>query len=289
MTQIHDPFARPVQMSTTDVRMYNHSYDLGETTMIDDKFDEERRELQNQGVIPSEATTEDGYNTMMKILHSQSELKSLRSQSSASTSVGEQVPPKQPTSSLNPSEGGDSTVFSPPSNPPNPFAHLNAPDKAITDSNDVVSTPGEQIPEKVHFEDNEVLPILDAILTSGYAKETYTIRNAKLVLRTQFFWEDQFVVEKTDELAASTHLKPSMNFYLQVYALAANLESFGSAVFPVSRMMNKEEQRKSFEERLDYLGSLPSVIVDILYRKRAEFIQKIAFIQENFDRLIKVF
>lgn len=280
MTQIHDPFARPVQMSTTDVRMYNHSYDLGETTMIDDKFDEERRELQNQGVIPSEATTEEGYQTMLKIM---------RSTPTASTSVGEQVPPKQPTSSLNPSEGGDSTVFSPPSNPPNPFAHLNAPDKAITDSSDVVSTTGEQSPAKVHFEDNEVLPILDAILTSGYAKETYTIRNAKLVLRTQFFWEDQFVVEKTDELAASTHLKPSMNFYLQVYALAANLESFGSAVFPVSRMMNKEEQRKSFEERLDYLGSLPSVIVDILYRKRAEFIQKIAFIQENFDRLIKVF
>lgn len=280
MTQIHDPFARPVQMSTTDVRMYNHSYDLGETTMIDDKTDEERRELQNQGVIPSEATTEDGYQTMLKIM---------RSTPTASTSVGEQVPPKQPTSSLNPSEGGDSTVFSPPSNPPNPFAHLNAPDKAITDSSDVVSTPETQILEKVHFEDNEVLPILDAILTSGYAKETYTIRNAKLVLRTQFFWEDQFVVEKTDELAASTHLKPSMNFYLQVYALAANLESFGSAVFPVSRMMNKDEQRKSFEERLDYLGSLPSVIVDILYRKRAEFIQKIAFIQENFDRLIKVF
>ena len=280
MTQIHDPFARPVQMSTTDVRMHNHSYDLGETTMIDDKFDEERRELQNQGVIPSEATTEDGYQTMLKIM---------RSTPTASTSVGEQVPPKQPTSSLNPSEGGDSTVFSPPSNPPNPFAHLNAPDKAITDSSDVVSTPETQILEKVHFEDNEVLPILDAILTSGYAKETYNIRNAKLVLRTQFFWEDQFVVEKTDELAASTHLKPSMNFYLQVYALAANLESFGSAVFPVSRMMNKEEQRKSFEERLDYLGSLPSVIVDILYRKRAEFIQKIAFIQENFDRLIKVF
>ena len=277
MTQIHDPFARPVQMSTTDVRMHNHSYDLGETTMIDDKFDEERRELQNQGVIPSEATTEDGYQTMLKIM---------RSTPTASTSVGEQVPPKQPTSSLNPSEGGDSTVFSPPSNPPNPFAHLNAPDKAITDSSDVVSTPETQILEKVHFEDNEVLPILDAILTSGYAKETYNIRNAKLVLRTQFFWEDQFVVEKTDELAASTHLKPSMNFYLQVYALAANLESFGSAVFPVSRMMNKEEQRKSFEERLDYLGSLPSVIVDILYRKRAEFIQKIAFIQENFDRLI---
>ena len=280
MTQIHDPFARPVQMSTTDVHMYKHSYDLGETTMIDDKFDEERRELQNQGVIPSEATTEDGYQTMLKIM---------RSTPTASTSVGEQVPPKQPTSSLNPSEGGDSTVFSPPSNPPNPFAHLNAPDKAITDSSDVVSTPETQILEKVHFEDNEVLPILDAILTSGYAKETYTIRNAKLVLRTQFFWEDQFVVEKTDELAASTHLKPSMNFYLQVYALAANLESFGSAVFPVSRMMSKEEQRKSFEERLDYLGSLPSVIVDILYRKRAEFIQKIAFIQENFDRLIKVF
>ena len=278
MTQIHDPFAR--QFETTNVRIHNNPYDLGETTMIDDKFDEERRELQNQGVIPSEATTEDGYQTMLKIM---------RSTPTASTSVGEQVPPKQPTSSLNLSEGGDSTVFSPPSNPPNPFAHLNAPDKAIIDSNDVVSTPETQILEKVHFEDNEVLPILDAILTSGYAKETYTIRNAKLVLRTQFFWEDQFVVEKTDELAASTHLKPSMNFYLQVYALAANLESFGSAVFPVSRMMNKEEQRKSFEERLDYLGSLPSVIVDILYRKRAEFIQKIAFIQENFDRLIKVF
>ncbi len=282
MTQIHDPFARPVQMSTTDTHPYPYtrSYDLGETTTIDDKTDEERKDLQNQGVIPSEATTEDGYQTMLKIM---------RSTPKASMSVGEQLPPSQPASSLNPSEGGDSAVFSPPSNPPNPFAHLNAPDKAIIDSNDVVSTPGEQIIEKVHFEDNEVLPILDAILTSGYAKETYTIRNAKLVLRTQFFWEDQFVVEKTDELAANTHLKPSMNFYLQVYALAANLESFGSAVFPVSRMMNKEEQRKSFDERLDYLGSLPSLIVDILYRKRAEFIQKIAFIQENFDRLIKVF
>lgn len=278
MTQVHDPFAR--QFNETNLRIRNTPYDLGETTMIDDKFDEERRELQTQGVIPSEATTEDGYQTMLKIM---------RSTPTASMSVGEQVPPSQPTSSLNPSEGGDSAVFSPPSNPPNPFEHLNAPDKAVIDSTDVVSTPGEQTPAKVHFEDNEVLPILDAILTSGYAKETYNIRNAKLVLRTQFFWEDQFVVEKTDELAASTHLKPSMSFYLQVYALAANLESFGSAVFPVSRAMSKEEQRKSFDERLEYLGSLPSVIVDILYRKRAEFIQKIAFIQENFDRLIKVF
>ena len=40
MTQIHDPFARTIQMSPTDVHMYKHSYDLGETTMIDDKTDE---------------------------------------------------------------------------------------------------------------------------------------------------------------------------------------------------------------------------------------------------------
>ena len=80
-----------------------------------------------------------------------------------------------------------------------------------------------------------------------------------------------------------------MAFYLQVYSLACNLEAMGDNVFPVSRVMTQEEQRKSFEDRVNFLLSLPTMLVNVIYNKRLEFVNKIQYVQENFDRLIKLF
>lgn len=251
-----DPFARPS--------------DLGAPTSIDDKFEEETEALKATGVIPREATTDAGYETMLSILG------------------------KKEPSGVSGEAGGQSTdIFTgfPPNNSPTEAVTPEVPSNLSMNNEEpkAFATDVVEQEDKPTYTDEEVLPILDAILTAGYAKESFNIRNAKCVLRTQFFWEDQFVVQKTDELAANTHLKPSMNFYLQVYALAANLESLGGASFPTKRNMTREEQEESFNSRIEYLNSLPSILVDVLYRKRTEFIQKIQFIQENFDRLIKVF
>lgn len=260
MTYNNDPFSRiPNALTSSDAQ-------LGDITNIDDKFEEEKAAL--SGFVPTEASTESGYRTMLEILKKY------------------------------PSHDWEDTPTEPQQTReikyPNPVFNEPKQDTletriAPTEDKEPVKDVPEGAQATPEYKDEDLLPILDAILTSGFARDTFTIRNAKIKLRTQFFWEDQFVVEKTDKLANDTTLKQSMAFYLQVYSLACNLEAMGDNVFPVSRVMTQEEQRKSFEDRVNFLLSLPTVIVNIIFNKRMEFVNKIQYIQENFDRLIKLF
>ena len=245
-----DPFSRIVP-----------SAQLGDITNIDDKFDEEKAAI--SGFVPSEASTESGYDTMLRILKKQ-EANTVQEYPDLNKAYIDSTPKAVPQST---------PVFN-----EVPKEESAKEEKSVEDA-----TPA------IEYKDEELLPILDSILTAGYARDTFTIRNAKIKLRTQFFWEDQFVIEKTDKLANDTTLKQSMAFYLQVYSLACNLEAMGDNVFPVKRIMTQEEQRKSFEDRVDFLLSLPTVLVNVIYTKRMEFVAKIQYIQDNFDRLIKLF
>ena len=246
-----DPFSRIPNKAITDSQ-------LGDITNIDDKFEEEKEAL--KGFVPSEASTESGYDTMLRIL--------------------KKYPAAEPE---------ESTYAAPIEEVKYPAPVFNEMPKKPEGVHSDTNQDGEPIEKPVEYKDEDLLPILDSILTSGYARDTFTIRNAKIKLRTQFFWEDQFVVEKTDKLANDTTLKQSMAFYLQVYSLACNLEAMGDNVFPVSRVMTQEEQRKSFEDRVNFLLSLPTMLVNVIYNKRLEFVNKIQYVQENFDRLIKLF
>ena len=154
--------------------------------------------------------------------------------------------------------------------------------ETTSDSSDTTQPP--------EFTDEEVLPILDALLTTGCAKYTSTIRGIPLVLRTQYFWEDQMVVQMADRKSGpDTNLRITGAVYYDMYALAANLETFGGAHFPSIAQGSPEELQKSFTDRVNYLQSLPSAIITIISMKRLEFLRKVNFVITNFDRLIEVF
>lgn len=278
MIDYGDPFARPNQQPTKVI-------DLGMTSNIDDNIEAERASMKD--MIPSEATTDSGFNTMMNILNAQKRADQENRTSpltqnipSSQSSNGHYEPPKVEGAGF---LGADSPTYSYTPTPSSLFEGPGTQD--ITEA-----TPkGKEEEKKVDYKDEDLLPILDSILTSGYASDTFYIRNNRVTLRTQFFWEDQYVMIKTDELANSTNLRQSMGFYMQVYALASNLESLGGTSFPVKRSMSKEEQEKSFNDRVEFLLSLPTVLVGVIFNKRTEFVNKIQYIQDNFDRLIKVF
>lgn len=143
--------------------------------------------------------------------------------------------------------------------------------------------------KKPEYKDEEILPMLDSLLTVGYVKETFKIRSATVTLRSQFFWEDQLVVDMMNERVTEDTLRATGNFYFQVYALAANLESFGGNYFKPLRQADPATLRKSLEDRVNFLMTLPSIMITYLFNKRAEFILKLNYITENFERLVKAF
>lgn len=287
MTTTIDPFSRHKELKNTRETYYNNS--LGEASNITDNSEQETQKISQ--FIPTQASTEEGVAKLMQMMRAEA--------------TGELAPNMGDSSNVKPTP---QSVFSNPYTAPDTYRVVSDsdggeyvdtapamknpyPENVELDPNEnsekavVDSTPVE--PE---FKDEEVLPILDALLTTGCAKYTTSIRGIPLTLRTQYFWEDQMVVQMADRKAGpDTNLRITGAVFYDMYALAANLETFGGAHFPSITQGSPEELQKSFTARVNYLQTLPSAVITIISMKRLEFLRKVNFVITNFDRLIEVF
>lgn len=154
----------------------------------------------------------------------------------------------------------------------------------------VVPTKEEEDEVPPEFTDEEVLPLLDALLTQGCAKYTFNIKGIEITLRSQFLWEDQMLMDYMDKQAnADMNLKATGSFYFEVYSLATNIERVGGTYFPCLTYGRPEELVKSYEDRVNFLKTLPSAFVTMITMKRIDFLKRVQYVVTNFERLIKVF
>lgn len=285
MTISIDPFARHQELKNTRNTYYNES--LGEASNITDNSEQEAQKISQ--FIPTQASTEEGVTKLMQMMRAEA--------------TGE-IAPGVPDQGAKPTP---QSVFSNPYTAPAPRIVSDAdggeyidaapgmknplPENVeLTESTPADKAIGDSTPEGPEFKDEEVLPILDALLTTGCAKYTTSIRGIPLTLRTQYFWEDQMVVQMADRKAGpETNLRITGAVYYDMYALAANLETFGGAHFPSVTQGSPEDLKKSFMDRVNYLQTLPSAVITIISMKRLEFLRKVNFVITNFDRLIEVF
>ena len=136
------------------------------------------------------------------------------------------------------------------------------------------------------YKREELLPMLDDLLIKGYVVTEFSLRSTKVVLRSRFAWEDQFIFMQVDKLKLDTAIAYQQRFTL--LSLAASLVVYGDTIFEI---VNKDHKKMefSFNERIEFVESLPTVITDILYQKWHEFNQKHGYIVNNLDALIKPF
>lgn len=262
-----DPFSRQKTIKATR-NAYSGTDSIGEASNIADTLEQETQKL--SPFIPTQASTEEG---MAKLMHM------MRSEADATYPSPTKSVFENPYIVAEPEEAPVMEAFKGPSIP--------TPEPIVTKESDPEPEKDEDKPE---FTDEEVLPILDALLTSGCAKLHTSIRGIPLTLRTQYFWEDQMVVQMADKKAGpDTNLRITGAVYYDMYALAANLEMFGGARFPALAQGTPEELQKSFEARVNYLQTLPSALITVISMKRLEFLRKVNFVISNFDRLIEVF
>lgn len=247
-----DPFARLV----------TPEQELGEVSLTEDRQEEEAAAL--KGFIPDETLLQAVDTHINKVL-------------------------QMPTTGVDaPVEEGQDTIFNNASMVTPPLSGNGEVPRSLNASPEPEPTPKEE-EKKPEYKDEEILPMLDSLLTVGYVKETFKIRSATVTLRSQFFWEDQLVVDMMNERVTEDTLRATGNFYFQVYALAANLESFGGNYFKPLRQADPGTLKKSLEDRVNFLMTLPSIMITYLFNKRAEFILKLNYITENFERLVKAF
>lgn len=264
---IVNPFERRQNIAANREAIKRSNIDttnLGEASNLVDNYEAEQQAL--SPFIPAAATTEAGMDSITNFL---------REEAHKQASVFQRPYAPEPAPA-------------PQSVQPEP-APAPVPSKVEPPAAEVpVNTDGDS--DKPEFTDEEVLPILDALLTSGCAKINYSIRGIPLTLRTQYFWEDQLVVKAADKMSGpDTNLRVTGAVFYDMYALAANLETFGGAHFPAIPQGKPEELTASFEDRVEFLKTLPSALISVIMLKRMEFLNKVNFVITNFDRLIKVF
>ena len=168
------------------------------------------------------------------------------------------------------------------------------PEVAPEEIGELVSGPPERIAEvstksdspdnePVEFKKEELLPLLDALLQNGYVITEFSIRATKVVLRSRFAWEDQEIFSRLDVDKPATAI--AFQQRMQLYTLAAGLARYGDTVFePVNKV-----DKKGFDERLEYVLSLPTLVTDILYKHWFDFDSKSRYIAGNIDELLKDF
>lgn len=245
-----DPFARALPIDNAGV--------------VSDKPDtsEEENEV-IKPYVPKEASTDEGYETMLKILNKKepkTDSKSNDVESPLTTvvhnnTVGEEDTAKHITDSTKKVEFG----------------------KVGTDT------------EKTEFTKDEILPLLDSLLMKGIIRETFSIRGATVVFRTQFFWEDQMAMKLTEEHLTPGSLRDTGALVNSLYVLSMNIEQFGGNHFKPINRGTPGELRKSMEERAEFLQTLPSVLINYLWERRTAFFKKVEYISKNFEELIKDF
>lgn len=250
-----DPFARK-KIGTPDIP--SKAMPIAATSNIDDTSEKEM-ELR-KGLIPEEASTEDGYQKMLAILEHQK-----RQEASIK-------PTPAPTST----RGSDKTILS-----ESPIADTKAPEP---------EKPKEDTSkDKPTFKDEELLPLIDSILNFGFARDEFNIRNNIVILRSHFTWEDQHIVSLLDEYSRTHNLNMALDFMIKKYNLAAALEQIGSVRFNPIRSGSQEELTKSFNDRVDFIDTLPMPLVDYIFQRWMSFNEKVRAVSTDFERLAKVF
>lgn len=142
---------------------------------------------------------------------------------------------------------------------------------------------------KPKFTPKDVLPLLDSIITYGYASETFSIGGNKVTIRTQFFWEENAIRDAIEKYVTKDTMRVTAESLLQQYALASCLVSVGGNYFRPINSGTPEELRNSLMERVSFLNTLPSVLVYYINKRRGDFNDKVVYLSENFDEVLKSF
>lgn len=270
---------------------------LGAVSEVADTAEEERKKI--EGMIPSPAeqpSTDEGFRKMLGILGVPKDKieeavakdhQNTVAQAHAKETLATTTDHKSIFSSMSTKEASanakvdENTKFAHTFAPTNPEDAKKMPDTAS-------STPGEETKEPT-YTDDEVLPILDSILTRGYASESFFVRGAEVTLRSQFYWEDNLALRLTESQIGYAPLKDVVSSVYSRYVLASNLERFGGNYFPPLSKGDPKELENSLVERAEFLNGLPTLLIAVLWSHRVEFYNKLGFIEKNFDRLIKAF
>jgi hypothetical protein len=235
-----------------------HPAILGDVSSIADTMEEENAKIAS--LIPAEATIDAG----IAALHNMAPMQDDSQKVTSIFNIPRNMTPPEP----------DPVEEPEPVKEPEPVA----PAKEEED----------EVPPE--FTDEDVLPLLDALLTQGCAKYTFNIKGIEITLRSQFLWEDQMLMDYMDKQAnADMNLKATGSFYFEVYSLATNIERIGGTYFPCITYGKPEELVKSYEDRVNFLKTLPSAFVTMITMKRIDFLKRVQYVVTNFERLIKVF
>lgn len=230
---------------------------------VSDKEDTSKAEAEAiEPYIPSEASTEEGYKKMLEIMKK--------------TDPSTQEDKKSPST----------TTINPATQKQKPKQK-----KAILTEMPQATTPDSATKkeDEQEFTQEEILPLLDSLLTKGVVRETFEIRGSRVVFRTQFFWEDQLAMKLTEENLNPNSLRDTGALVNSLYVLSMNLEQFGGNYFKPISHGKPRELRESLESRAEFLQTLPSVLINYLWEKRGKFFKKVEYISKNFDKLIEAF
>ena len=155
------------------------------------------------------------------------------------------------------------------------------------DNGDTLPEIDPKDPTKKAYKDEDVLPMLDALLQHGYALSTFKLRDKEIILRTRFTWEEQYIYQHLE----ASHIQTALN-YQREYAfitIAASIVKYGDYVFEPKNQGKDDELIESIAKRYEFVRSLNSVITDIIQLKLQEFDDKQRYIIAHFDDLLKAF
>lgn len=262
-----DPFARrqPTQ-------------NLGEVSSLPNNSEQEAKRI--SPFIPEAADIEEGYNKMLAILNQQQVDDARDGHAVTTDKVAMPTTPitsKQVTSSVFTNKAPEVTTEAPKVQP------------LLTEMPKEPEPKKEEKEEEVKITDQDVLPILDSILLRGYASETFSIRGNNVTIRTQFYWEEYAVRAAVESKLTDNSLHLTADNLLQKYILASCLESFGDNHFKPISQGTPAQLAESLEARVNFLNTLPTILVYYLNDKRIEFNEKLLYLSNNFDKLIKTF
>jgi len=247
---------------------------LGENSNMPDNAEEELKKIQN--VIPQEADNnlEEGFQKMMNILEK------------TAPKMPEEGQVKKEKPKVKKAVALEKAISTKTDDDAKALTNINI-DETSTSTATSLKNKSEEL--GLNYKDEEILPLIDSLLTKGYASETTTLRGYNITFRTSYLWEDQEVVSRTDAKASELTLNASGSFFYDIYSLAANLEQFGANYFKPISKGSPSDLQESFNARVEFIEGLSSPFVNILMRKKLEFLKKVQFLLDNYDRLLQAF
>lgn len=300
MVMHNDRFAPNNQVSSNlgSQSPFTRAGNLGAVSEVPDTSEADNKKI--EGMIPTPAaqpSTDDGFKKMLGILgYSEEQIKEVEAKEKAKQeerakehlatttdhkSIFASMETKEASKNAKVAEGAKFTHTFAPANPED--------NKALQDKAEDASVNNGEAPAEPTYTDDEVLPILDSILTRGYASESFFVRGAEVTLRSQFYWEDNLALRLTESQIGYAPLKDVVSSVYSRYVLASNLERFGGNYFPPITKGDPKDLEKSLTDRAEFLNGLPTLLIAVLWNHRVEFYNKLGFIEKNFDRLVKAF